>query len=114
MFVPAVHFFQPTVNLLLDVQDVHSHLLLCDFQLALQPVEQRLTMTSIGWCLKRMVTSHRDSAEQFQTIPRIAQTLVQALWIWLKFHDIDDGHDQDLTLILTLTLSSIPLYPPVQ
>lgn len=87
MFVPAAHFVQPTVDLLLDVQDVQSHLLLCEFQLALQPVEQRLTVTSIGWCLKRMVTSHKDSAGQFHTVPRISQTLVQALWIWFKFHE---------------------------
>ena len=86
MFVPAVHPFQPTVDLLLDVQDVQSHLLLRASQLALQPVEQRLTMTSTGCRLKRKVTSHKHSAGQFRTVPRTSQTLVQALWIWFKLH----------------------------
>lgn len=61
--IPAVHFAQPIADLLLHVQDVQPHLLLRDFQFALQLLEQGLTTASIGWCLKRVVTSHKPHTQ---------------------------------------------------
>lgn len=51
MSAPAVHFAQPSVDLLLNVQNVQLHLLLCDFHLVLQLLQQRLTVASICWRL---------------------------------------------------------------
>lgn len=66
MSVPALHFAQPAVDLLLDVQDVPPHLLLRDLQLTLQLHEQGLTVASTGWCLKTMVTSHKLQWEDWE------------------------------------------------
>lgn len=52
MSVPAVHFAQPAVDLLLDIVDLQPHLLLVGFQLALQLLDLRLTVAPIGWCLE--------------------------------------------------------------
>lgn len=59
MSVPAIHFGQPPVNLILDVDDVQPHFLLCDFKFALELLQQGLAVATIGWCLKAMVIGHK-------------------------------------------------------
>lgn len=64
MFVPAIHFGQPAVNLILDVHDVQPHFLLCDFKFALELLQQGLAAATTGWCLKTMVIGHKLQPQQ--------------------------------------------------
>lgn len=64
MFVPAIHFGQPAVNLILDVHYVQPHFLLCDFKFVLKLLQQGLAVATIDWCLKTMVIGHKLQPQQ--------------------------------------------------
>lgn len=55
VLIRAVYFDQPTVDLLMDVENMQPHLPLRGFQLALQLLQQRLTVTRTSWCLRGTV-----------------------------------------------------------